>query len=194
MDKPETLATPDTQDTGQINVRDNWSGHHEWTSQRHWQHPLQLSLTFICPVSCVSGVASVCLHSVSGVAIVCLRSVSCVSDVASVSVFVLCLVCLVLPVSVFVLCPVLPVSVFVLCLVCPVLPVYLACPFLMATSVISNVYLSCVLCVRCCQCLWLVHSWWPLQLSLTFICPVSCVSGVASVSGLSIHDGHFSYL
>jgi hypothetical protein len=91
MDKPETLATPDTQDTGQINVRDNWSGHHE------------------------------------------------------------------------------------------------------ATSVISNVYLSCVLCVRCCQCLWLVHSWWPLQLSLTFICPVPCVSGVASVSDLSILDDHFSY-
>jgi hypothetical protein len=97
MDKPETLTTPDTQDTGQINVRDNWSGHPEWTSQRHWQHRTH-------------------------------------------------------------------------------------------KTVISNVYLSCVLCIRCCQCLWLVHSWWPLQLSLTFICPVSCVSGVASVSGLSIHD------
>jgi hypothetical protein len=153
MDKPETLATPDTQDTGQINIRDNWSGHQEWTSQRHWQHR------------------------------------------------------------------------FVLCLVYPVLPVSLACPFLMATSVISNVYLSCVLCRH-----WQhrthktqdkytleitevaikngqardtgktgytrhrTNKRWPLQLSLTCICPVSCVSGVASVSGLSILDGHFSYL
>jgi hypothetical protein len=31
------------------------------------------------------------------------------------------------------------------CLMFPVLPVSLACPFLMATSVISNVYLSCVM-------------------------------------------------
>ena len=33
---------------------------------------------------------------------------------------------------------------FVLCLVCPMLPVSLDCPFLVAPSVFSNVYLSCV--------------------------------------------------
>ena len=40
--------------------------------------------------------------------------------------------------------------------------------------------LSCILCSKCCQCLWIVHSWFPLRFSLTFICfvclrPVSCV-------------------
>ena len=29
MDNPETLATLDTQDTGQINVRENWRGSQE---------------------------------------------------------------------------------------------------------------------------------------------------------------------
>ena len=66
------------------------------------------------------------------------------------------------------------------------LPVSLVCLFFVAPSVFSNVYLSCVLCVQCCQFLWLVHSSLPLQFSLTFICPVSCVSNVASFSGLSI--------
>jgi len=52
-----------------------------------------------------------------------------------------------------------------LCFVClrpvyPVLPVSLDCPFLIAPSVFSNVYFR----------------------------PVSCVPGVASVSGLSIFD------
>ena len=36
MDNPETLATLGTQDTGQINVRENWRGSQEWTIQRHW--------------------------------------------------------------------------------------------------------------------------------------------------------------
>jgi len=53
--------------------------------------------------------------------------------------------------------------VFILCLVYPMLPVSLDCPFLIAPSVFSNVYLfclssSCVLCTQCCQCLWIVHS------------------------------------
>ena len=65
------------------------------------------------------------------------------------------------------------------------LPVSLACLFFVAPSVFSNVYLSCVLCVQCYQFLWLVHSSLPLQFSLTFICPVSCVSNVASFTGLS---------
>ena len=82
--------------------------------------------------------------------------------------------------------------------------------------VISNVYLFCVLCTQCCQCLWIVHSWLPfgylkrvfvlclvypmlpvsldcpflvaLWLSLTSICSVFYVPNVASVSGLSILD------
>jgi hypothetical protein len=109
----------------------------------------------------------------------------------------------------------------VLCLVYPVLPVSLDCPYLIASSVFSNVYLlprvcpmscvpsvasvsgmsvpncrpgflwrlfttyclSCVLYAQCCQCLWIVHSWLLLRVSLMFIysleivqfrvCPVS---------------------
>ena len=51
----------------------------------------------------------------------------------------------------------------------------LDCPFLIAPSVFSNIYL---------QCLWIVHSRLPLQLSLTFI---------YSVSGLSILDCPFIF-
>ena len=70
--------------------------------------------------------------------------------------------------------------------------VSLDCPLLVFSSVVSNVYLlslSCVLCIQCCMCLWIVHYWLPLQFSLTFtccLCPVSCVSNVVCVSGLSI--------
>ena len=52
---------------------------------------------------------------------------------------------------------------------------------LYVTLVFSNVYLlslSCVLCIQCCMCLWIVHYRFPLRLSLTFtccLCPVSCV-------------------
>ena len=38
MDSTEKLATLDTQDTGQINVRENRRGNQEWTVQRNWQH------------------------------------------------------------------------------------------------------------------------------------------------------------
>ena len=62
------------------------------------------------------------------------------------------------------------VFVFVLCLVYPMLPVSLDCLFLIAPWVFSNVYLSCVLCTLCCQCLWIVYSWLPLGFSLMFIC------------------------
>jgi hypothetical protein len=27
---------------------------------------------------------------------------------------------------------------------------------------------SCILCTQCCKCLWTIHSWLPLRLSLTF--------------------------
>ena len=58
----------------------------------------------------------------------------------------------------------------------------------------SNIYLSCVLCAPCCLCLRIVHSWFPLCFSLTFICSVSCVLNVNSVSGLSIFDFPFVFL
>jgi hypothetical protein len=68
------------------------------------------------------------------------------------------------------------------------LPVSLDCSLLIAPSVFSNVYLSCVLCTICCQFLWIVHCWLPLRCSLKFLCPVSCVLYVASFSGLFIVD------
>jgi hypothetical protein len=77
---------------------------------------------------------------------------------------------------------------------CPMLQVSLDCPVLIATSVFSNAYLSCVLCVQYCRCLLIVHSWLPLLVSLSLICPVSCVSNVAGVSWLSILDCHFCFL
>ena len=62
------------------------------------------------------------------------------------------------------------------------------CTLLIALSVFSNVYLSCVLCTLCCHFLWIVHFSLPLRCSLTFICPVSCVPYVPIFSGLSIFD------
>jgi hypothetical protein len=62
----------------------------------------------------------------------------------------------------------------------------LDCPFLLAHSVFSNIYLSCVLCTQCWQYLWIIHSWSPPRFSLTSTWPVSCVINVASVSALSI--------
>ena len=38
MDNPETLSTLSTQDTGQIHVRENPGGNQEWTIQRYCQH------------------------------------------------------------------------------------------------------------------------------------------------------------
>ena len=83
---------------------------------------------------------------------------------------------------------------FILCLVYPMLPVSLDCPLLIAPSVFSNVYLSCVLCTLCCQFLWIVHFLLPLRCSLTFIYPVSCVLYVVSFSGLYIFDCPFDIL
>jgi hypothetical protein len=57
--------------------------------------------------------------------------------------------------------------------------------FFITPSVFSNIYLSCVLCTLCCQFLWIVFFSLPLRYSLTCMCPVSCVSYVASFSGLS---------
>ena len=44
---------------------------------------------------------------------------------------------------------------FVLCLVYPMVTVSLDCPFVIAPSVFSSIYLSCVLCTLCCQFLWI---------------------------------------
>ena len=52
------------------------------------------------------------------------------------------------------------------------LPVSLDYLFLIAPSVFSNVYLSCVLCTLCCQFLWIIFSWLPLRLVYTML-PVS---------------------
>ena len=44
MDNPETLTSLGTQDTGQINVRENRRANKEWTIQRHllhWEHKTQ---------------------------------------------------------------------------------------------------------------------------------------------------------
>jgi cytochrome b subunit of formate dehydrogenase len=68
------------------------------------------------------------------------------------------------------------------------LTVPLDCPFLVALSVFSNVYLACFSCTKCWQCLWIVHSWLSIRFSLTFIFPVSCVLNAANVSGLSIFN------
>ena len=69
--------------------------------------------------------------------------------------------------------------------------------FFVTPSVFSNIYLSYVLCILCCQFLWIVLfitpsvmlpvsldclSSLPLRYSLTCICPVSCVPNVASFS------------
>ena len=40
---------------------------------------------------------------------------------------------------------------------------FLCCDFVSCSSS------SCVLCAHCCQCLWIVLSWFPFQFSLTFI-------------------------
>jgi hypothetical protein len=83
---------------------------------------------------------------------------------------------------------------FVLCLSYSMLPLSLDCPLLIAHSVFSNVYLSCVLCTQCWQDLWIIHSWWPPRFSLTFTWTVSRVLNVDSVSGLSILDCPFDFL
>jgi hypothetical protein len=75
---------------------------------------------------------------------------------------------------------------FVMCLVCPMLSVSLYWPFLIAPSVFSYVYFSCVLYIQCCLCFCIDHSWLPLRFSLTFICHVSCMSNVVCVSVLTI--------
>ena len=102
---------------------------------------------------------------------------------------------------------------FVLRLAYPMLQVFLDCPFSIAFLVFSNIYVSYVFCIICCQFLLififtapLVFSYHifvlcpvypmlpvyldcpfslPFPYSLTYICPVSYKPYVASLSGLS---------
>jgi len=92
---------------------------------------------------------------VFGVVFCCLRPVSCIPKFGSVSG---------LPIMD---CPFsIRLCLFVFRHVCPMMPVFPDCPFLIALSVFSSVYLSCVLCAQCSTCLRIVHSWVPLRFSL----------------------------
>ena len=82
--------------------------------------PLRYSLTFICPVSCVSYVAS-----------------------------------------------------------------FYGLSFFITPSVFSNIYLSCVVCILCCQFLSIVLFYYPFGIPQhVSFCPVSCVPNVACFSEL----------
>jgi len=94
---------------------------------------------------------------------VCLPPVSCVSHVVSDS-------------ECSIQCCVL--FAFLLCLVCPMLSVTLDFPF----RVVFCLPFSCVLCVPCCQWLWMFHS----VLCFIYLPPVSCVSHVVSDSACSV--------
>ena len=86
----------------------------------------------------------------------------------------------------------------VLCLVSCLTNVASVSGFFIASSVSSNVYLlptvcpvSCVLFDKCCQCLWILHCLFGFPLTFIYylqsvLCPVSCLTNVASVSGFFI--------
>jgi hypothetical protein len=183
MNSPETLATLGTQDTGQINVREHRRGNQEWTIQRRWQHCAYMNneyegwhfTKFIehLYLSCV--LCAQCCHRLWTVhSWLPLRF----------SLTFICPVSLVPNVAVSLDCSFLIASsvfsnVYLCCVLCAQCFQCLDCSFLITSSVFSNVYLSCVLCAQCCQCLWIVHSWLPHWLFLTFICPVSCAPNVA---------------
>ena len=148
---------------------------HVWLPLRLVYPMLPVSLDCPCliaPSSCVSYVASF-----SGLSMFDCPS-SCVSYVASFSglsmfdcPFVLCILCCQFLWIVHVWLP--------LRLVYPMLPVSLDCPCLIApSSCVSYVasfsglsMFDCpfVLCILCCQFLWIVHVWLPHKYSLTFI-------------------------
>ena len=116
--------------------------------------PLRYSLTFICPVSCVSYVGSF-----SGLSffllplrysLTCISPVSCVSYVASFSG--LSFFSLPLRYSLTCICPGSCVS---------YVASFSELSFFITPSVFSNIYLSCVLCILCCQFLWIVIFHYP---------------------------------
>jgi hypothetical protein len=115
--------------------------------------PVRYSFTFICPVSCVSYVASF-----SGLSIFIAPSVL-FNIYLSCILFTLC--CQFLWIALFLL----PFRYSLKC-ICPVSCVpYIACffrlSFFIAPSVFSNIYLSCVLCTLCCQFLWIALFYCP---------------------------------
>ena len=78
-------------------------------------------------------------------------------------------------------------------LVCcvPCITSFLRFTLLIAPSVFSNVYLTCVLCTLYYQFLTIVHCWLPLRYSLTCIWLVCCVPCITSFLWLSIVDCPF---
>jgi competence protein ComGC len=132
-----------------------------------------LSVTLDVPFRVVYCLASSCVLCVpccqwlwmfhSLLCFVCLPPMSCVSHVVSDS-------------GCSIPCCVL--FAFLLCLVCLMLSVTLDVPFRVVFCLAS----SCVLCVPCCQWLWMFHS----VLCIVWLPPVSCVSHVVSDSGCSI--------
>jgi hypothetical protein len=139
--------------------------------------PLRYSLTCICPVSCVSYVASF-----SGFSFFITPSVFS-------NMYLSCVLCILCCQFLWIVFFLLPLR-YSLTFICPVSCVpYVASfsglSFFITPSVFSNIYLSCVLCILCCQFLWIVFFLLPLGYSLTCICPLSCVPYVASFSGLS---------
>jgi hypothetical protein len=152
----------------------------------HFWLPLRYSLTFICPVSCVPYVASF-----SGLSFFITPSVFS-------NIYLSCVLCILCCQFLWIVHFWLPLRyslTFIRPVSCvPYVAISLDCPFLIAPSVFSNIYLSCVLCTLCCQFLWIVHFWLPLRYSLTIICPESCVPYVASFSGLSVFNCLFGIL
>ena len=125
-------------------------------------------LCLVCPMlpvflDCLTSSCVLCAQCCQCFWIVWLRPVSCVPNVASVS----------------------GLFDFVLCLVCTMSPVFLDCPVSCVPNVASVSGLSCVLCVQCCQCFWIILCLVCPMLPVFLDCPVSCVLNVASVSGLS---------
>jgi hypothetical protein len=192
-----------------------------WTQcwQCHWiVHswlPIRFSLIFICPVSCVLNVDSTSWLSILGrplgflyvylACVLCNQCWQCLWIVHSwlfirFSRTFICPVSWVLNVASVSALSILNCSLgflyclFVLCLVYSMLTVPLDCPIMIAHSVFSNVYLSCVLCTQCWQDLCIIHSSLSPRFSLLFICPMSCVLNVDSASGLSILDCPFGFL
>jgi hypothetical protein len=189
MDNAETLATLSTQETRQINLRENRMDNQEWTIHRHCQHWLQkmifsnIYLSFVLCTQCWQYLWIIHSWSLPPFSLTFTWPVSFVINVDSAY-------------GLSILdCPFgFLLSLFVLFLVYSMLTVPLDCPFLIAHSVFSKMYLSCVLCTQCWQYLWIIHSWSPPRFSLTSTWPVSCVFNVDSVSALSILDCPFGFL
>ena len=82
-------------------------------------------------------------------------------------------------------------TLYLSCALCTQFYCFWICPVLIAPSFYSNVCLSCT---QYYQCFWIFLSWLPLRFTLTFVCPVSCVPNITSVSGLSCLDCPFGLL